>query len=122
MPHGTLFAFYLLSGNAVFPPRRTDMPKSVKRARMTFTGLCTTCVNNPSCTFPRNASVPVMQCLEFQGDIRVDGRRANSGHSTSAPAPDPALREPGLCSWCENRPTCTFPKSEGGVWSCEEFQ
>jgi len=27
----------------------------------------------------------------------------------------------GLCVNCANRETCLFPKSEGGVWHCEEF-
>ena len=28
----------------------------------------------------------------------------------------------GLCSLCENRTTCTYPKPEGGVWHCEEYR
>ena len=28
----------------------------------------------------------------------------------------------GLCKDCKNRKTCTYPKSEGGVWHCEEYQ
>jgi hypothetical protein len=27
----------------------------------------------------------------------------------------------GLCVNCANRYTCLFPKSEGGVWHCEEY-
>ena len=27
----------------------------------------------------------------------------------------------GLCVTCANRQVCLFPKSEGGVWHCEEF-
>ena len=27
----------------------------------------------------------------------------------------------GLCVNCANRHTCLFPKSEGGVWHCEEY-
>jgi hypothetical protein len=29
---------------------------------------------------------------------------------------------PGICSTCANRETCTFPKPEGGVWQCEEYE
>jgi hypothetical protein len=29
---------------------------------------------------------------------------------------------PGICSTCAKRDTCTFPKPEGGVWQCEEFE
>jgi len=28
----------------------------------------------------------------------------------------------GLCVDCEARHNCTFPKSEGGVWHCEEYR
>jgi hypothetical protein len=28
----------------------------------------------------------------------------------------------GLCRNCENRRTCAFPKPEGGIWHCEEYQ
>jgi hypothetical protein len=27
----------------------------------------------------------------------------------------------GLCVNCANRSICLFPKSEGGVWHCEEY-
>jgi DNA-binding NtrC family response regulator len=27
----------------------------------------------------------------------------------------------GLCSNCDNRETCAYPKPEGGVWRCEEY-
>jgi len=29
---------------------------------------------------------------------------------------------PGICFTCARRDTCTFPKPEGGVWQCEEFE
>ena len=97
------------------------MPKSVKRARAVSTGLCTTCVHEPTCTFTRKAGVPVMDCLEFDGETRVEVPKPRSAPSSSAHAAEPPRREPGLCSWCENKPTCAFPKSVGGVWFCEEF-
>jgi hypothetical protein len=97
------------------------MPKSVKRARMASTGLCTTCTNEPSCTFPRKIGVPVMHCLEFDGETQAESPTARIVPLAPTPVADPPRREPGLCSWCENRPTCTFPRAAGGVWSCEEF-
>jgi len=33
-----------------------------------------------------------------------------------------ATKHTGLCSICENRPACAFPKPEGGVWHCEEYR
>jgi hypothetical protein len=94
------------------------MPKSVGLARQGFTGLCTTCVNAPECTLPRNRSVPVLDCLEFDGELR----NSNGVRKAAAHGQDPPLaREPGLCSWCEHQAACTFPKPPAGVWMCEEF-
>jgi hypothetical protein len=105
------------------------MPKSAKRARMTFTGLCSTCANDPSCTFPRKAGVPVMHCLEFLGetlvaDLPVPKSPATEPRAGASPTRgvDASHRIPGLCFWCENNASCTFPRSAGGVWSCDEYR
>jgi hypothetical protein len=33
-----------------------------------------------------------------------------------------ATHQRGLCSICEGREVCAFPKPEGGVWHCEEYR
>jgi len=33
-----------------------------------------------------------------------------------------SLEPRGLCSYCEEYATCTYPKLEGGVWHCEEYR
>lgn len=99
------------------------MPKSARLARETFLGLCTTCANVPGCTLAGNRRVPVMQCLEFAGEnATIAAVRPTRPTAARAEETSPFAREPGLCSWCEIRETCTFPKSPGGVWSCEEFR
>jgi hypothetical protein len=35
---------------------------------------------------------------------------------------DDTPRFMGLCSICEIREACRFPKPEGGVWHCEEYE
>ncbi len=96
------------------------MPKSTKLARETFPGLCGTCADAPVCTLPRNRGVPVMECLEFVGEIREDERDPPA--QTEGEDPGPLDHEPGLCSWCETRAVCTFSRPPGGVWSCDEFR
>ncbi len=91
------------------------------------TGLCSTCNNLPTCTLARCDQHPVMFCEEFDGVVRAatpvamiertslavqDQRFCESQHSS---------KHRGLCRTCEHREGCTFPKSEGGVWQCEEF-
>jgi hypothetical protein len=97
------------------------MQKSAKSAHKVRVGLCSTCSNDPLCTFPRRPGAAIMECLEFEGEMmETDARPANSCPPETESAT--RLREPGLCSLCENRPTCVFPKPVGGVWFCEEFQ
>ncbi len=99
--------------------------EKIKPTQITYQGLCLTCENTATCTFPRKITCPVNQCEEF-----------NIGHT-----PQPAAQEisnkteysisthmnqditpnQGLCYNCENIKTCTFPKLEGGVWHCEEY-
>lgn len=91
------------------------------------TGLCSTCNHLPTCTLRRCDQHPVMFCEEFDGAARAaatvtmmertplaarDQRICDSEHSS---------KHRGLCRTCEHREGCTFPKSEGGVWQCEEF-
>lgn len=88
-----------------------------------YPGLCTTCVHEPACTFPRSEDRPVTTCDEFEGAVEAKIRQA-----VESPRFDErfsvANREwfPGLCLTCEKRETCTFPKPEGGVFSCDEFE
>ena len=86
-----------------------------------YRGLCATCANGALCTFPRDPKRPVMNCDEFEG--------YEKGVKTVHAAPSAAMEEAhpkdekykGLCSNCENRQGCTFPKPEGGVLNCEEY-
>lgn len=91
--------------------------------RVASAGLCSTCSHDSVCTFPRRPGVRVRECLEFQGVVLDEAVRSSSA-APRTPGKDPALsvHEPGLCSCCEMKPTCTFPTPPGGVWFCEEYQ
>ena len=39
--------------------------------------------------------------------------------TTEANRPSPPFK--GLCVNCDRRFTCTFPRAETGVWSCDEY-
>mgnify|MGYP001566844193 CR=1 FL=1 len=92
-------------------------------------GLCSTCRNDPTCTYPRDAGRPVLQCQEFEGYVmtppRTTGRDISPSTNLwvrSAAEEKYTGKYMGLCRSCENRGTCTFPKPEGGVWHCEEYR
>jgi len=91
--------------------------------RQWYPGLCATCVNEPDCTFPRSVDHPVLTCDEFEGAVDVMPRPVVES-AQQAERFAVANREwfPGLCMTCEKRETCTFPKPEGGVFNCDEFE
>jgi hypothetical protein len=94
-----------------------------------YLGLCSYCKSAQNCTFVRDPNRPVYQCEEFDEityvSIRVPNQKNISLNNFSK---NPSIIEDsfhsykGLCSNCEERATCTFPKPEGGVWHCEEFR
>ncbi len=85
-------------------------------------GLCPYCAISEGCTYKKSARAPVRFCEEFVG--------LRPPKAPAAPAPKVAVaqecREPntlkGLCRDCQHVEYCTFPKPEGGVWHCEEFE
>ena len=85
-------------------------------------GLCVACVKDPTCTYMR--MLPVIQCEEFEGYEPRSKSQQSSEESTDPISPQrPAPAEyKGLCTSCENRETCAFPKPVGGIWHCEEFR
>ncbi len=89
-------------------------------------GLCTTCRHAPTCTFPADVQRPAFYCEEFEIEI-VPARKTfedSASHSTtsSIAVAEDSSELIGLCSDCEARQTCVFPKHEGGIWHCEEYQ
>ena len=94
-----------------------------------YQGLCSCCKFALVCTFNRNPGHNVLQCEEFDGIVYAPDQRNKLKNIlplkfTINPIP---LRTPsqyfmGLCTTCEERTTCTYPKPEGGVWHCEEFR
>jgi len=96
------------------------MQKTTIHATLYSHGLCSTCRSAPSCTFPRRPGIPIMECLEFEGELRAESRPART--PSNPPRMQERPTEPGLCGWCDRRASCTFPMNAGGVWFCEEYQ
>jgi len=88
--------------------------------------LCSTCKNASFCAFPRDTGKPVFYCEEFEiekpAPIKTTRKERPQATESYATEGKDSTKFIGLCSDCENRQTCVFPKSEGGVWHCEEYQ
>ncbi len=94
-----------------------------------YLGLCSYCKSAPICTFTRDPNRPICECDEFGGftyaSVGIPNQRNISlKHFPKNPLPseDPFHHHRGLCSDCEERATCIYPKPEGGVWHCDEFR
>lgn len=87
-------------------------------------GLCASCVLAAECTFPRQPGRPVMCCEEFDGASLTPKKplAPQPARDSAAQEPDLTGESRGLCRTCERKETCSYPKPEGGVWRCEEFQ
>lgn len=91
-----------------------------------FRGLCAVCALSESCTFPRSQEKPVRECEEFEGadmDPAEKFIRARQSElkKEAMQSDQRSSNLKGLCKTCASSATCTFPRSEGGVWHCEEF-
>jgi hypothetical protein len=86
-------------------------------------GLCQTCKHAEYCIYIRNDGPPVLQCEEFEVDGGPEAESLDV-HANESTRPDVTSEKRllGLCSNCEHRDTCRFPKPEGGVWHCEEYE
>jgi hypothetical protein len=100
--------------------------ESVMSDNTIYRGLCSTCKHAPTCTFPADVQRPAFYCEEFEIEIAPAGKTAEDGTSQSTTSSIAAAEDSsgliGLCSDCESRQTCVFPKPEGGIWHCEEYQ
>jgi hypothetical protein len=65
---------------------------------------------------PKKAHAPASE-----NDSRRKSQPSWDSRELSAVIDHPSIHR-GLCINCDVRETCTFPKPEGGVWFCEEYQ
>ena len=93
---------------------------------MEYRSLCSNCKNAADCTFQKNRQKPSLYCEEFEIDIYPSAKIAGKEKSSSTASVDAEDNDSGkfigLCSNCDNRRTCAFPKPEGGIWHCEDYQ
>lgn len=95
---------------AVSPP----MPRAIPA------GLCASCARASDCRFHWARGSVVMSCNEYELGTSI---AALIGEPTSEPQPEAhAAPQVGLCASCSRADECGFVRSEGGVWSCDEYE
>ena len=93
---------------------------------MSDPSLCSTCAHAPECSLIKKGVAVVLNCEEFEPGEgtpeEADGGRSPSPDEAGSTRASDGGNFLGLCANCAKRETCTFPKPEGGVWHCEEYQ
>jgi len=88
--------------------------------------LCSNCRNAIDCTFQKDRQKPFLYCEEFEVDISPYAKIAGKEKLFSTALVDAEDKDSckfiGICNNCVDRRTCVFPKPEGGIWHCEEYQ
>jgi hypothetical protein len=90
-------------------------------------GLCGTCRNASTCMYLRSSSKPILHCEEYEEPPPPPGKKpmeATMSMLTNNPVNYSQEKSKyfGLCANCKHRETCKFPKPQGGVWHCEEYE
>jgi hypothetical protein len=90
--------------------------------------LCEACGRLELCSFPDSLKQPVRECIRFDragvGPVPHGRRGVRLGGSPRAGGWDASSsrgREPDMCRTCRNTMRCLFPRSDGGVWYCDEY-
>ncbi len=80
---------------------------------------CSICGKMDSCEYVKTYGPERAYCDGIEkilSSLNVDIAR-----SATKPDEQTLAKYKGLCSNCDNRHDCMFPKPEGGVWHCEEY-
>jgi hypothetical protein len=90
---------------------------------MEYGGLCSICAKSSTCTYRREPLQPVRECCDFEPETApVNFLPPTVSPLESITKGEKPGRHAGLCVNCEHRETCTYPRPEGGVWHCEEYE
>lgn len=92
------------------------------RKTVEYNDLCVTCNHAPECTSRKNIIRPVYFCEHFDDYIPQKPAEVKMEPKPEKVVEGNIHEFKGLCVNCDHRDTCAFPKPEGGVWHCEEYE
>lgn len=85
--------------------------------------ICYNCASQHSCSMLANSVTPVIQC-EMYECCSSEKNPAGEQQMLAVDSADEynAVHLLGLCSNCENRLSCSWPKPASGIWHCEGYR
>ena len=113
-------------------PPKNGTKSTSSNSRIENTGICQTCNHLEICRLRTRHEFPIIFCEEFDNfttpvnrphsSVLADSESQNQKERSKTP---PAASEggfKGLCVNCSHRKSCTFRRSDEGVWHCEEYE
>jgi hypothetical protein len=94
----------------------------------TSRGLCSACKHEEDCIYPRGNEQIVHECGQFELAPPIQRPQVSASRAEleklwkASSGKKPETKFQGLCSSCEDRDVCIYPKPDGGVWRCEEYR
>jgi hypothetical protein len=91
-------------------------------------GLCSACKHETGCIYPRSKEEIVFNCGQFDPCLPITRPRPTQDQVElerlwrKPSSQESEAKFTGLCSSCEDRNVCIYPKPAGGVWRCEEYR
>lgn len=103
-----------------------DMIRTMSENNTGSHSLCSSCKNGAGCSFQKDRPKPVVYCEEFEIEAGPFAKISEKIKPLSPPSAEGNDKKTGpyngLCTNCDNRKTCGFPKPESGIWHCEEYK
>jgi hypothetical protein len=95
---------------------------------MSTRGLCSACKHEEGCIYVKGKEQIVLNCGQFEPSPPI--QRPPTGRDQAeleklwkeSSRQETETKFQGLCSSCEDRNVCIYPKPAGGVWRCEEYR
>ena len=84
--------------------------------------VCAACRHNLGCIYETSAHRAILECAQFELALRAAPADSTFDATRTAAGENGWSRLEGLCSNCDLRDACIYPKPEGGVWRCEEYR
>ena len=91
-------------------------------------GLCSVCVHGTDCLYAKDGGQMVLNCEQFDQYPPMTPPPPSRDQVEleklwNKPAVEESGKEfKGLCSNCDDRHVCIYPKPVGGVWHCDEYR
>lgn len=96
--------------------------EAFQRKVVEYNDLCTTCNCAPKCISRKNIIRPVYFCENYDDFVPQKPVEVEVGPPPRSMTEKAIQKFYGLCVNCSHRNTCAFPKPEGGIWHCEEYE